>query len=155
MAFYDKYDTSLYGRRFGMQQGSSSVTGSGRTGERPDFLVGAEDIRKRVSTAETTSSNLPAYGISMLTSAASSGVYTLDPPIPGVQKWITNQTTGATWYVKTANGETFQSSQGTTFSVLKSTQNVAGSLHLVGLTTAIWGVQTGLSTATFVLSTTT
>lgn len=155
MAYYDKYDTSLYGRRLGLQSGSSNVFGSGRTGERPDFLVGAEDIRKRVSTAETTSLNLPAYGISMLTSAVSSGVYTLDPPVPGVQKWIANQTTGATWYVKTANGETFQSSQGTTFSVLKSTQNVAGTLQLVGLTTSIWGVQTGLSTATFALSTTT
>lgn len=155
MAYYDKYDTSLYGRRMGLQQGSSNVTGSGRTGERPDFIVGVEDIRKRVSTAETTSKNLRAFGLSMLTSSVSSGVYTLDPPIPGVGKRITNQTTGATWYVKTANGETFLSSQGTTFSVLKSTQNVAGTLELFGVTTAIWAVNAGLSTATFVLSTTT
>ena len=155
MSFADKIITSLFGRRFGLQPMSSNMSGSGRTGEIPDFLVGPEALRMRASTAETTASNLPAYGVSMLTSAASSGVYTLDPPIPGVMKFITNQTTGATWYLKTANGETFQSSQGTTFSVLKSTQNVAGMLSLVGLTTSVWGMQSGVSTATFVLSTTT
>jgi hypothetical protein len=72
-----------------------------------------------------------------------------------VQKFISFGSTANTSYVKTANGETFQPSQGTTFSVVKSTGTVAGVLALVGLTTAIYGVTAGLSTGTFALSTTT
>lgn len=155
MSYGSNITKSIFGRQLGLQTMSTNVSGSGRTGSQPDFLVGAEQIRMGVSTAETTATNLAAFGVSYITSAASSGVYTLDPPIPGVQKVLHFGTTGATNYVKTANGETFQSSQGSTFSVLKSTQNVIGSLVLFGLTTAVWGVAPGLSTASFALSTTT
>lgn len=155
MSYENNIKTTLMGRRIGLQEMSSGVTGSGRTGARPEMLVGPEALRTVVSTADTTATNMAAYGASYITSAVSSGVYTLDPPIPGVAKVLHFGTTGATNYVKTANGETFQSSQGTTFSVLKSTQNVVGSVQLFGLTTAIWGMAPGLSTASFVLSTTT
>lgn len=155
MAYGDKGLPTLYGRRFGLQPMTSGLTGSGRTGSVPDFLVGPEALRSGVTTAETTATNLAAYGVSYITSSVSSGVYTLDPPIPGVTKTLHFGTTGATNYVKTANGETFQSSQGSTFSIIKSTQNVIGTLQLYGLTTAIWGLNPGLSTASFALSTTT
>ena len=155
MAYGDKGLPTLYGRRLGLQPMTTNVSGSGRTGSSPDMLVGAEAIRAGVTTAETTATNLPAFGVSYITSSVSSGVYTLDPPIPGVNKVLHFGTTGATNYVKTANGETFQSSQGSTFSVIKSTQNIVGSLQLFGLTTSIWGVAPGLSTASFALSTTT
>lgn len=155
MAFTDKILTSLFGRRLGLQPMSTAVSGSGRAGSNPDFIVGAEAVRMGVTTAETTSNNMPAYGVSFLTSAVSSGVFTLDPPIPGVDKVLHFGTSGATVYVKTANNETFQSSLGSSFTTFKSTQNVIGTVRLTGLTTALWGVQPGLSSASFSLTTTT
>jgi hypothetical protein len=155
MAYGDKGLPTLYGRRLGLQPMTTNVSGSGRTGSAPDFLVGAEAVRYGVTTAETTATNLAAYGVSFMTSVSSSGVYTLDPPIPGVEKVLHFGTTVGTVYVKTANSETFQSSQGSTFMVLKSTQLVVGTVRLMGLTTSLWGVNPGLSTASFVLSTTT
>lgn len=155
MSWANKLLTSIFGSRLGLQPLSSAVSGSGRTGATPDVLVGPEDLRMGVTTSETTATNLAAWGISYLTSAASSGVYTLDPPIPGVRKKLVFQTTGATVYVKTANSETFLSSLGSSMTVVKSTQNVAGMLDLVGLTTAQWGMQYGLSTASLSLTTTT
>ena len=157
MAWFNNITTTLFGRRLGLQSMSTVQTGA-IAGRVPDFLVGAEQIRMGVTTAESTGTNAPAYGISFFpgTSAASSAVYTLDPPIPGVQKFLNfNSTTQGPIYVKTANGETFNSTQGTTFSVIKSTGNQVGTLHLIGLTTATWGlIGAGLSTATFALSTT-
>lgn len=150
MAFGNNITTSLFGRRFGLQALTSSQSG----GVAADYLVGPEAFRSGVTTAETTATNLPAHGFSGV-GAASSGVYTLAPPIPGVTKQIAFTSTANTAYVKTANGETFLSSQGTTFSVLKSTQTAAGVVTLVGLTTSVWGVMVGLSTASFALSTTT
>lgn len=148
--------TSLFGRRFGLWPMSSAQSGSAR-GAR-EFLVGPDGLRHNVA-AETTASNLPPDGVSRVngTSAASSAVYTLDPPIPGVQKWLSFESTSqGPIYVKTANGETFVSTLGTTFSVLKSTNNTVGLVGLVGITTAVWGLMTvGLSSATFALSTTT
>jgi hypothetical protein len=152
MAHGNNITTSIFGRRLGLQSMSSAQTGSGR-GAR-EYLVGPEGFRLAVTTAESTASNLPPDGVSFLTSAVSSGVYTLDPPIPGVAKVLHFGTSGATVYVKTG-GETFESSQGSSFTTLKSTQNVKGTVHLIGLTTAIWGMAPGLSTASFVLSATT
>lgn len=156
MAFWsDKLFTSIFGRRMGLQNLSTVNTG----GRLPvDLIVGPEQVRRGVTTAESTGTNALAYGVSFFpgTSAASSAVYTLDPPIPGVKKQLVfNSTTQGPIYVKTANGETFISTQGTTFSVIKSTNNTVGVVDLIGLTTAIYGLAAGLSTATFALSTTT
>jgi hypothetical protein len=119
-----------------------------------DVAVGAEQIRRGLTTAETTASNLLSHGISQV-GAVSSGVYTLDPPFPAIEKIIVFGSTANTSYVKTANGETFISSQGTTFSVFKSTNLVVGVVKLFGMSTSVWAVDSGMSTATFALSTTT
>jgi hypothetical protein len=156
MAFLDKYTTSLFGRRVGLQSMSTVQTGGRAPSE---HIVGPESVRMGVTTAESTATNALAYGVSFFpgTSASSSAVYTLDPPIPGVMKFLNfNSTSQGPIYVKTANGETFNSTQGTTFSVVKSTGNQVGLVGLVGLTTALWGLlAVGLSTATFALSTST
>lgn len=155
MAWQNLITTSLFGRRFGLQNLTTAQSGGRLPAE---FLVGAEQTRMGVTTTESTATNLLAHGVSNLTgtSAASSAVYTLDPPIPGVMKYINFGTTAnGPIYVKTSGGETFNSSQGTTFSVLKSTGNVAGTVPLIGITTAIWGFLPGMSTASFALSTTT
>ena len=77
MSWADKITTTLFGRRFGLQSASSNITGSGRAGNAPDFILGPEDIRVGVTTAETTATNLAAYGVSYLTntSAGSSQVF--------------------------------------------------------------------------------
>ena len=158
MSYGNLIVTSIFGRRLGLQPMSSAVSGSGRTGETPDFLQGPEALRLGVTTANSTSRNAAAYGVQFFpgTSAASSAVYTLDPPIPGVAvTLVVPSSANSPVYIKTANGETFLSSQGTTFSILKSTGTVVGSITLVGVTTAIWALPGGLSTATFALSTTT
>ncbi len=155
MGFPSRITTSLFGNRFGLQSMSSNVSGTGRSGNPPDFICGPEDVRMAVSTSESTATNLAAYGVSYLTSAASSGVYTLDPPIPGVRKAVVFGTTGATIYLKTANSETFISTLGTSMTVAKSTQNAMAVLNLIGLTTAQWGVSFGLSSASLSLTTTT
>lgn len=154
MAYFDKINPSIYGRRFGLQSLSSGQYGGSFA--RVDFAVGAEDLRRRFSSAESTAA-LPAYGFSVLgnSSAGSSQVWTIDPPIPGVEKVITFGTTVNTQYLKGLNGETFQSSQGTSMTVLKSTQLVISTIRLTPLSTAAWTVGVGLSTASVLGATTT
>lgn len=156
MAYVRNIITTIFGNRLGLQPLSTVQTGGRLPSE---FIVGPEAVRMGVTTAESTGTNALAYGVSFFpgTSAASSAVYTLDPPIPGVMKVLNfNNTSQGPIYVKTANGETFNSTQGTTFSVVKSTNNQVGALLLVGLTTATWGLfAPGLSTGTFALSTST
>jgi len=155
MAFNSGYITSLFGRRIGLQTLSSAQSGGTRT-PAPEYIVGPEDIRKSVTTAETTSSNLYPAGISFLTTAQSSGVYTIDPPVPGIEKFIFFGTSGTNpIYVKSANSETFQSSNGTSFTVISSSQGAIYALELIGMTTSIWAILGGLSTASLKLSTTT
>lgn len=147
--------TSILGRRLGLQPMSSAQTGSAR-GVR-EYLVGPEAFRSGV-VAESTATNLPPDGVSRVngTSAASSAVYTLDPPIPGVSKILSFESTSqGPIYVKTANNETFCTTQGATMTQVKSTGNTVGILALIGLTTAVWGVVGSYSTATFAFSTTT
>lgn len=149
--------TSVFGHRLGLAKFTTAQSGASKERE---YLMGrsVEDF-KRTITAETTGTNLPPDGVSRVngTSAASSVVYTLDPPIPGVMKVLSFESTSqGPIYVKTANGETFISTQGTTFSIIKSTGNTVGTLFLMGITTAIWGLaNASVSSASFALSTTT
>ena len=52
--------TSVYGRRLGLQAMSSGQSGSPGNAE---FLVGPDDQRVAVSTAETTDVQMKAYGV--------------------------------------------------------------------------------------------
>jgi hypothetical protein len=136
MPYGNKIRTSLHGRRIGLQRMSSSESGGSLPNR--EFLVGPEDLRLDVTTAETTSANLKAFGVSNVaaSSAGSSSVYTLDPPVPGVRKIITGGTSGPV-YVKTANGETIMSSAGSSFTTIKIS-SAGGSFELMGFTTAQW-----------------
>ena len=146
MAFKTKYTTSIHGRRLGLQAMTTPETGSGNG--KHDFLVGAEDIRVQHSTAETTGTNLKPFGVSVLTTAISSGVFLLDPPIPGVTKTLIFHTTGSGGiYVKTLNGETFSTTQATTTSVIASSQTAYAAVTLVPVSTAVWAVLGSLSSA--------
>ena len=131
--------TSIYGRRLGLQRLSTAQSG-GRL-ER-EFLVGMEDIRVGLTTSESTGTNLSPTGISTLigTSAASSAVYVLDPPIPSVRKVINfGSTINGPLYVRTKNAETIQTSGASTSAAATVILSSAGgTIELIGYTTAIW-----------------
>lgn len=155
MAYFSgRYITSLYGRRLGIQRLSSAATGGSRGN--PELLIGPEAVRMETSTADSTATNLKAWGVSFLaaSSVGSSQVWTIDPPIPGVTKTIIfGSTTGVAQYLKGANGEFFRSSQGSTMTVLASTGAAYSSIQLVPDSTGAWGVLGQLSSA-FIKATT-
>lgn len=141
MAFLDKYATSVHGRRLGLQNLSTTVNGGLKSF---DVIVGAEAVRAGVTTAETTATAVLAHGISFLngTSAASSSVYLLDPPVPGVRKTVVFSSANTPMYLKTKNGETFRTSADTTVATVISSTLTGAVVDLIGLTTAIWGLLT-------------
>ena len=141
MAYANTKLTSIYGRRLAIARMSTSQSG----GIKPiEFLVGETlgDIRKLVSTAETTATGLSAAGLSWIvgTSVASTPVFPLDPPIPGIKKIIHFGSTDSKLWVRTKNSSetirTSGTSTGATFTAI--TSSAGGSLELVGATTAIW-----------------
>lgn len=145
MAYPSFITTSLFGRRLGLQTHSTAQTG----GRLPfDSLAGAEAVRTGVTTAESTATNLVAYGLSVLpgTSAASSAVYTLDPPVPGMRKLIYGATDNGPVYAKTANSETIVTTAGSSWTTIKIS-SLGGAIELMGLTTAKW-LALGLTSGT-------
>ena len=146
MAYGNNITTSLYGRRFGLQSMSSGQTGSANGMH--EYLVGPSDIRLGASTADTTATATKPHGITIFvgTSVASTPVYSLDPPIPGVRKIVAFGSTDSALYVKTKNAEyIWGSSLGSSATVIRSSGG--GVVELIGLTTAIWGVMNISSTA--------
>lgn len=159
MAFSSKILTSIFGRRLGLQRMSSAESGGTRGPQ--EYLVGPDALRVGATTAETTSTNLQPHGLSVLpgTSAGSSAVYTLDPPIPGVMKVIAGSTDNGPTIVKTANGETISTTAGSSWTTVEIS-SLGGSFMLVGLTTARWlslGLTSGTSSQAsgFILTTST
>lgn len=146
MAYNDKIMTSIWGRRLGLQKLSTGQHG----GLLPvDLLVGAEALREGVTTSESTGTAVKAYGVSFLngTSAASSSVYVLDPPIPGVRKTVVFSSANTPMYLKTKNGETFRTTADSTIATVISSTLTGAAVELIGLTTAMWGLLTnGTST---------
>lgn len=136
MSYGNNILTSLYGRRFGLQPITTAQFGISKAVE---MLVGPEALRSYSATGETTGTNLPPYGISNCpgTSAGSSSVYVLDPPVLGVPKYITfNSSANGNTYLRTANSETIQTTFGSTFTTVKCTGT--GAFSLIPITTAIW-----------------
>lgn len=131
MSYAANITKSIFGRQLGLRQMSSGQIGSTHP---HDLLVGAEGVQQNVTTAESTAVVFRPFGVSVITTE-SSGVHTMAPPIPGVEKTIYSSG-GATGYVKTKNSETLESSRGSTFTTMKF--NGAGIARLVGLTTARW-----------------
>jgi hypothetical protein len=140
MAFADRINESIRGRNLGFEFLSSGKHGTTKTGK---LLVGPETIRERYSTAETTSVNLAAIGLTGFgttsTGAGSSAVYTLDPPIPGTPPKIIALSCGASdgpVYFKAGSGITISNTAGTTWGTIKF--STLGMIKLFPLTTARW-----------------
>lgn len=147
MSYGNNITKSLFGRQIGLQTMEQAQSGGTRGAF--DLLVGPEDIRKGVSTGESTGTNLAAYGVSRVfgTSAASTPVYTLDAPVPGVRKGIHFASTDSAIYVKTASGCAIS---GTSLGATGATairSSGGGYAELIGLTTALWGAANVSSTA--------
>ena len=146
MAWNSNILTNLFGRRVGLQPVSTNAMGASVGGA--DLLAGPEDIRMGVSTAETTAAAIKAYGITLLTSAqtaATGAVVRLDPPIPGVRKTISIQSTATAvastiqWIItsSTGGGAPFiGSTWSSSFTVLASSTPVL--IQLMGGTTGQW-----------------
>jgi len=138
MAYNSNIMTSIFGRRIGLQRLSSQQTGGSRGPV--DLLVGPEDLRQGVSTNNSTSVNLRAWGINRLigTSAASTVVYTIDPPIPGVRVQINFASTDSAIYAKMSAGcsITGTSLGSTVAATIRSSGG--GTVELMGLTTALF-----------------
>lgn len=147
MSYATKITTSLWGRRLGLQIMSTVETGGSRGAA--DFMVGAEDIRQGVSTGESTGTNLTAWGVSRVlgTSAASTPVYTLDPPIPGVRKGINFASTDSALYVKMASGCAISGTSLATTGATAIRSSGGGYVELIGITTALFAALQLSSTA--------
>lgn len=146
MSYADKILPSIWGRRFGLQNMTTVQSGGSRGPA--DFLVGPEYLRQGISTADSTSANLTAWGIAILvgTSVASTPVFTLDPPIPGVKKTIVFGSTDSALYLKMASGVSiWGSSLGSSAAALASSGG--GSISLMGITTAAYAAL-GVSSTT-------
>jgi len=147
MSYGNNINTSIRGRRLGLQMLSTAQSGGSRGMQ--EYLVGPEALRGGVATSESTATNLHPFGISHVlgTSAASSSVFTLDPPVPGVEKTLYFGSTGDIGcYVKTANDETIHTTLGSSHTTIKST--IGGVCKLIGVSTSVWaglGITSGTS----------
>jgi hypothetical protein len=147
MAYNSSILTSIYGRRLGLQNLSTGQTGG--TKGPIEVLVGPEDLRIGVTTNESTGTPMNAVGVSYLvgTSAASTPVFTLSPPIRGLRKNIFFGSTDSALYVKNSAGCSFAGTSlgNTGMTVIRS--SAGGNVELIGLTTALFGVLNISSTA--------
>lgn len=146
MPYNSKILTSIYGRRFGLQPMSTVETG----GIAPvEFLVGTDDMRLGITTNETTAAALSAAGISNLvgTSAASTPVYQLSPPIPGTRKIINFSSTDSAIYVKSATGCAISGTSLATTGATVIRSSGGGTVELLGISTALFMTKNISSTA--------
>ena len=146
MSYATLITKSLFGRQIGLQTMSTAQSGGSRGPA--DFLVGPEYLRQGISTADTTSANLTAWGVAILvgTSVASTPVYTLDPPIPGVKKTVVFGSTDSALYLKMASGVSiWGTSLGSSATAIRSSGG--GAVSLIGITTAAFAALGISSTA--------
>lgn len=139
MPYNNSILTSIYGRRVGLQSLSAGQSGGSKKSQ--EFLVGPDDIRLGVTTNESTATPMDASGISHLvgSSAGSTLVFPLSPPIPGVRKDIFFGSTDSALYVKAASGVSFAgTSLGTSATVIRSSGG--GCVELLGISTALYAI---------------
>lgn len=136
--------TSIYGRRLGLQQLSTGQSGGSKAVE---FLVGPDDFRHGITTNESTGTAMAPAGISYLvgTSAASTPVFQLSPPIPGIRKSIVFGSTDSALYVKAATGCSIIGTSLASATAIRSSGG--GYVELVGVTTALYAPAMISSTA--------
>ena len=166
LQFKDGYITSVFGRRIALQTLTSGESGSTTytpgLSAPPEFLIGPDGVRMEVTTDDTTSTKLKAWGISVLATAdTTKSVYILDPPIAGVRKIVHFGSSGtATNSIHlqanagTDNTVGFNATGGTTMCCIHSTQGYQATVSLLGINSTSWAMAT-LSTEMLYQSTVT
>jgi hypothetical protein len=162
LGFKDGYITSIFGRRLGLQQLTSSISGS-TINPQGEFLIGPDAFRAQVSSGETMAVKLRPWGVSFIstttTAATTSTIYELEPPIPGVTKTLvfgsTNTATNMV-SVRASTGATicFLSTVGSTHCVASSSGGSQAAIHLMGVNSTSWAILGAVSTGTILFSTT-
>jgi hypothetical protein len=138
--------TSIYGRRLGLQRFDTAQSGAARPAE---FVVGPDDIRLGLTTNESTGTAMAPAGISVLvgTSVASTPVFTLAPPIPGVRKVVVFGSTNSALYAKASSGCAIAGTSLGTTGATAIRSSGGGAIELMGRTTAIHDTLNVSSTA--------
>jgi hypothetical protein len=127
-----KLITTIFGRRLGL-------TSDG-------YLGGPKDIQKRVQDVQTTVGTTvgPDGVVRVLTSGSSQlAQHELAAPVPGVELVIllNSTSTGSQQFLSTPAGASiFNATAGTTANAVNLV-GPGGSVTLIGLTTAVWGVK--------------
>lgn len=139
--------TSIYGRRLGLSALSTGQSGS--TKGPLEFIQGMDGVRLPISTSETTGTPLDPSGISYLvgTSAASTPVFTLSPPIPGVKKRIVFGSTDSALYCKVASGIAILGTSLGNTGATAIRSSGGGYVELEGVTTALYAALSVSSSA--------
>ena len=137
--FRDQINTSLFGRRLGLDR---RTTGEGGLTAEADMLTGPDAFRMPTSTANSTGTNVASYGVQVLaaTSVGSSGVFTIDPPIPGVTVIVVGSSNASAYLKTNAATETIMTTLGSSDTVLAFPSG-GGVATLTGVTTARWVAQ--------------
>src|SRR5262245_41087748 len=137
--------TTIFGRRMGLNKDENLAGMQGVLDPIDGFSAGGSTI---VSTS--VSSNLPAYGVSMVgaTGASATTAYTLAAPMPGVPKTLFNPTTGVAVILTSGAGALICSTGSAASTYGTITLSGKGcAVELRGLTTALWGVVTQIATS--------
>jgi hypothetical protein len=145
--FTDKFLISIHGRQIGLQRVTTAI--SGGTRGQFDFLAGTyKGERIDTSTADTTATNLLPFGNHLLpvSSVGSSQVFVVDPPIPGSNPLVVMNNAVDACYLKSLNGEGFQTSAGSSFTVVKLS-SLGAPISFTPMTSSLWAVSGNGSTA--------
>ena len=119
--------TSIHGRRLGLDPNN--------------MLVGPTALRGPVTsyTATTANTGYPIttpYGIVTLVATTAASNWTMDPPAPGTEMWITNNSTGGPKI--TLNSGTLLTSTGNDATIILFTASSSGqTANLIGLSTSL------------------
>lgn len=132
--------TTIFGGRLGLAQPQGPYGA--------EVVAGPADIQKQITDIQSTVPNTavdPFGYVRVLTSGSSQGPtqHQLKAPIPGVEVtlMLNSTSTGSQQFGSTANGASiFISSLGTTGGWVNFV-GPGGSITLVGLSTAVWGVK--------------
>lgn len=145
MAYRTKITTTVHGTRIGLAVPSTNETGGAGKFE---YLAGPEFLRTAVSTAASTATDLRPWGTHYLptSSAGSSQVYTIEPPLPGAGLVTIAGGTASEVFLKAKNSETFVTSGGSSFTTINPS-SLGFAIGLVALTTAQWLVLNGSTAA--------
>lgn len=136
--------TQIYGRRIGLDNSPDNINGFGQRG---GSLVGFPSIKLPIQLMNTTNPSTMVFGGYIELGATTGSTNTFAAPIPGVEVTITQTVTSTLgMQINLTNGN-FNSSTGSSANSM-SLWGQGASVKLLGLSTAIAAVVSGLGQTT-------